>query len=190
MTVKRKNGISAADSSQSLPGQLVLLAHISASHVHENNELVFLFKSVLSVLNGLFPLSSNSAYSLFLPKARTQINWRYLRTLSSWAIRNGFWVFGKWTPSIRTFQNAVIHEHLPENTALVSHSSCFPLYPLRRCPPTQKLPAFTTSQVTALSGFRLTPALPKCIQVRNQIPNNGMGLRSSAAAQDNETTRI
>lgn len=105
----------------------------------------------------------------------------------SWVIRNGFWVFGKWTPSICTFLNAVIHEHLSKNTALVSHSVCFPLYTLRLCPPTQKLPAFTTSQVTALSGFRLTPALPKCIQVRNQIPNNGMVLRSSAAAKDNET---
>lgn len=44
---------------QSLPGRLVLLAQISASPFHENNEsaiaeLVFLFKSVLSVLNGLF----------------------------------------------------------------------------------------------------------------------------------------
>lgn len=142
------------------------------------HNLILTRQSVLYVI-------SNSEHSLFFPKAITQKKICYLRSPTSWVIRNGFQVFGKWTLSICTFLNAVIHEHLSRNTALVSHSVWFPLYTLRLCPSTQKLPAFTTSQVTALSGFRLTPALPKCIQVRNQIPNNGMVLRSSAAAQDN-----
>ncbi len=47
-----------------------------------------------------------------------------------------------------------------------------PALHLRLCLSTQKLPAYTTSQVTALSGFQLAPAFPRVLQSTSQKPNS------------------
>lgn len=66
-----------------------------------------------------------------------------------------------------------IPQHCP-GLSLCLFPSPVPALHLRLCLSTQKLPAYTTSQVTALSGFQLAPALPR-VYLTSQKPNSNRG---------------
>lgn len=55
-----------------------------------------------------------------------------------------------------------IPQHCP-GLSLCLFPSAVPGLHLRLCLPTQKLPAYTTSQVTALSGIQLASHFPKYV---------------------------
>lgn len=63
-----------------------------------------------------------------------------------------------------------IPQHCPGLSLCLFPSPVLALH-LRLCLPTQKLPAYTTSQVTALSGFQLAPELPR-VYSTSQKPNS------------------
>lgn len=75
-----------------------------------------------------------------------------------------------------------IPQHCP-GLSLCLFPSRVPALHLQLCLPTQKLPAYTTSQVTALSGFQ-APALPR-VHLASQTPNSSHwgGSQRSPAAQ-------